>query len=271
MRLASLLALGLVAGCVSSSSSGWGTSAPHYLTKEEIAAIPTSFPITLVPPRSRTYQPIFDAFTHRDPMEIGDAISKLLRLEQIRVPIVVEECGEANAEYSLRTQTIRICYEFVEYANRLAGRTGADLAIVDYETRALMAFTTLHEIGHALVHQLRLPIEGNEEDRVDELAILIMTNVGDNELARQVVNAPAAFFARHGEATVHQRDDVHSSGGERSFDALCLLYGRIGDPDAKRRIGEHRAQECVDWAGTIRRAWLRWLRPYSRVDNGETF
>jgi hypothetical protein len=214
---------------------------------------------------------MYEAFTKVDPMEIGQLISVVLRLGELRVPISVEECGKASAQYSPRTRSIRICYEFVEYANELAGRKGRALATVDADTNALLMFATLHEIGHALIDILDLPIAGNEEDRVDEFAFLTMTSHDDVELARSVVTAPASFFQRHGKAVGEHHDGVHSSGGDRAFDGICLLYGRTGDHFAKRLLGPERTQGCIDWAVTIRDLWRKWVRPYSRVTNGHTF
>jgi hypothetical protein len=275
------LALVVLVGCVApqtSRTSGYPVAAgpaptpaaSTRLTKEQIDAIPNAFPASLVPPRTRAFAPMYESLKQVTPMNIGELISILLILDDVHVPVSVEECGKASAQYDPRTRSIRICYEFIEYANELLGRTGKDLAIVDADTNALLMFATLHEIGHALVDVLDLSVGSNEEDRVDEFAFLAMTNVNDVELARSVVAAPTEFFARHGAAVGTQGNGVHSSGGQRAFDGICMLYGRLREPSAKRVLGD-RADACIEQSIRIRDRWRDWLRPYSRVTGGRTF
>ena len=95
-------------------------------------------------------------------------------------------------------------------------------------------FTLYHEIGHALVHLLDLPVLGREEDAVDGFAAMIMIPETEDEFADDLVIAAA-----DGWALIYEEEQSGGEGaaywGEHSLDiqrfyALgCLIYG--SDPD----------------------------------------
>lgn len=247
--------------------------APHHMTRAEIDAIPTVFPVTIQEPRSPKFRPLYEALHDNDPIEIGDLPSKLLVLEalKMRVPITVEECGgRERAYYHPRTTSIHVCYEFIAYINELRGLSGKARMTLDAATRNVLMFTTLHEIAHALIDRLHLEVGASEEDAADQYAYLSLTTVRDVDLARTVISAPVHFFTRHGEEVGSDTDGVHSAGADRSFEGSCILYGLTGESRAMRAVGS-RAAWCNQHAADVRARWNEWLRPYSRVTSGRTF
>lgn len=239
------------------------------MSDAEIAAIPNAFPTTLVPPRDARFQPIVDALTQRNGVAgMGQLTSTFIDLTHVHIPVTVAQCGEANASYSPSTQSIQICYELVALANKLAGKP---LATVDANMQFVLAFTALHEMGHALIDLMKLQVE-NEEDRADQFALLMLTNVKDLALANEVVHAPAAFFAQldaaeHGS---HSADDPHSASIQRAAAAICILYGRQHDPALAAQLGSATAQ-CESLTADAMQTWNGWLQPYTRLDTGRTF
>jgi hypothetical protein len=265
-----LIATLAVAGCVSSSSGGWGQpAAGHHMSQAEIESIPNAFPTTLMAPRDARFQPILDALSERNGVAgMGQLTSTFIDLTRVHVPVSVAQCGEANASYSPQTQSIQICYELVALANKLAGKP---LATVDANMQFVLAFTALHEMAHALIDLMKLQVE-DEEDRADQFALLMLTNVKDLALANEVVRAPAAFFAQldtaeHGS---HDAGDPHSAAIERAAAAICILYGRQHDPDLGARLGAN-AGHCELLTQDALRTWNGWLQPYTRLDTGRTF
>lgn len=268
-----------VAACAPSPYRGAVGAPPpsenRYLSNEELAAIPNVFPATLVPPRSPAIVPLHARLAElRNPERLGQLVSTLISLGSRRVPIVVEECGEVDAHYNPRTQRIRICYEMVATANRLAGKPRPDWYVLDRDAASVLIFIALHEIGHALVDLLDLRFRGSEEDLADQFAFLLMTNINDVDFAKRLVRSPAAFFYHHGvevEANGgHSKTDVHSPSKDRAFEALCLLYGRHRDANIGRALGTD-AATCVDHAAGVIDTWNRLLAPHTRVDSGRTF
>jgi hypothetical protein len=271
------LPLFALAACVSGGTGGLapGPASSHYLTDDEIAAIPNVFPTTFVPPAHAAFQPMYERMVElENPTVIGKLVSTLISLGDLRVPISVEECGEVDAHYVPSTQTIKICYEFIANANRLAGKPEAEWFTLDRNAAAVLAFTALHEMGHALIDVLDLPIRGREEDAADQFAFLMLTNAGDADLVNRIMVAPAVFFHHHGVEQDRTGGpsavDVHSPSAERAFEAVCLLYGRHRDPDLGVALDDQ-AAGCITHAAEIVDRWNAYLVAYTRLDNGRTF
>ncbi|MEZ4392428.1 MAG: DUF4344 domain-containing metallopeptidase [Polyangiales bacterium] len=180
------------------------------------------------------------------------------------VPIVVRSCGRVNAWYNRREQRISICYEYMErLRERLqrASRSGADV-----DARMLDATTliTMHEIGHAYVHQLSLRVSGSEEDAADQIAALLCL-WGD----RSGRDAMTAF---RGAAALRQSGggggDAHAAGPARYRAISCLIYGqRPGERGVFVREGVLPAGRAASCPGEYSRAsasWARTLRPFMR-------
>ena len=82
-------------------------------------------------------------------------------------------------------------------------------------------FVLMHELGHALVDQLELPIFGGEEAAVDGIGTVFSTKIG---LAEGVALAGWFFFSQ-GDTPFF---DTHRVGTQRLGDLACWAVG--GDP-----------------------------------------
>jgi hypothetical protein len=99
----------------------------------------------------------------------------------------------------------------------------------DDDVTYMLAFTTLHEIGHALLDLMNVHVDPrDEEDRADEFAFLVLTNYKDTNLGRQVMHAPASFFLHLDDVEDHTNDDTdeHGRSVHRTTNAICILWGR---------------------------------------------
>lgn len=251
-----------------SSAPGPSVTAVHKLTRDEIYAIPTAFPTELVPPVTRRLRPLAAGLQrHNMIAAVGEIVSVLISLDdRAGVPVVVEECGESRASYSPGLRRIQICYEHIERANAFAGRA---LDAVDAGTTAMLAFTTLHEIAHALVHRLDLRLTGNSEDRADQFALLVLTNLEDTTLARELAAAPAQYFRAHERHVTRTADDVHSASGQRARAATCVLATR--HPATAVGLDAELRAACRVFTEESLGAWNTALAPYTRMSSGLTF
>lgn len=83
-----------------------------------------------------------------------------------------------------------------------------------------------HEIGHALVDVMQLPIFGQEEDAADVLSILMIHDLFEEEAAVQMTYDTAWSFWADSQAykeTVYW--DVHGPDLQRYYTTVCLFVG----------------------------------------------
>lgn len=135
-------------------------------------------------------------------------------------------------------------------------------------------FVLAHEMGHALVDKLQLPITGREEDAVDGFAAYLLA---DNPRFGPLTALSAAmFFAAdadlRGKLTNADFADEHSIDEQRVYQFLCWVYG--SDPhDFRSLLGggglpRSRARECpAEWR-QLNRSWDSLLAPYARTPAG---
>ncbi len=110
--------------------------------------------------------------------------------------------------------------------------------------------TLYHEIGHALIDVLDLPVLGREEDAADSLAMVMTHNMWVEEQARSVAMATALSFLISAEGGAEPAFwDVHGTDEQRFYTTVCLFYGA----DAENRadfaedtgLPEGRAEGCA--------------------------
>lgn len=230
------------------------------MSKAEIEAIPNSFPVTIVAPQSPRFQAIAAELQRRGTVDgMGKLTSTFVDLRRVTIPVFVEECGKPRAYYDPKRRDIHICYELVAL---MPGE-------FDDAKNYVVAFAALHEMAHALIDFIGVDSK-REEDRADQYALLMLTGVGDVQLANEIVAAPAKFFLFLDDEYVQDPNDVHSTDLERAQHAICMLWGRMHDPKLGARLAE-RAQPCQSYTDEVRETWNRWLRPYTRLQDGNTF
>src|SRR5687768_10177445 len=98
-----------------------------------------------------------------------------------QIDVVAADCGRVNAYYDPHTRTVILCHELVAV---IAGAFDNH----DY-LRQVLLFVAMHELGHAVIDVLDLPVVGREEDAADQFATLFFVNPGDLALIVGVVQA----------------------------------------------------------------------------------
>ena len=138
------------------------------------------------------------------------------------------ECGMVNAFYAPADRQIVMCYELVDYFLSLyAAEADMDpnAPPPEVSTVGALGFVMLHELGHALIDLLDVPIFGQEEDAADQFAAVILSRTDIGHIAAQ---STAVWFY-----TASQQQDVadipywdeHSLDIQRFFNVVCILYG----------------------------------------------
>ena len=189
------------------------------------------------------------------------------------ITVLFGECGQANAFYNSEEVAIIMCLELLDYFVRVFGPQ------VETEEEAFemaigaFTFTLHHELGHALVDVLDLPITGKEEDAVDQLSATIFLDDADPETAQPVLDAAFWFLseAEAQEASGASPSDLpfygeHSLSPARFYNLLCWVYG--SNPDEYQHfvtdqvLPEARADRCPKEYSQFSEAWFRILEEH---------
>ncbi|MFD1808430.1 DUF4344 domain-containing metallopeptidase [Gemmobacter lanyuensis] len=99
--------------------------------------------------------------------------------------------------------------------------------------------TFYHEMGHALIDQLELPVLGREEDAADILSVLLIDEVWEPETATGIAENTALSYVFMAEANADAEPafwDVHGLDLQRYYSHVCLFYG--ADPDTRAGFAE---------------------------------
>lgn len=167
---------------------------------------------------------------------IAEAVETGFRLPK-PLNLVGRPCGEPNAFYVADEKSIFICYELVDLILRQADKAkGPDRRKkLPEESRMLLAFGAVtfvmfHEMGHALIDILDLPITGREEDVADQIATFLslydLKDEEDHEFAFWTVVGGSWFFDTLSGQRLHSNLAAeHSLDGQRVINVACWTYG----------------------------------------------
>ena len=117
--------------------------------------------------------------------------------------------------------------------------------------------TFYHELGHALIDVLQLPVLGKEEDAADHLSVILMNDIWDEDSAAAILASDALAYAlladqRDAQGEEPSYADEHSLDMQRYYTVVCLFYG--ANPDERQELANdlglppERAERCVrEW------------------------
>lgn len=108
-----------------------------------------------------------------------------------------------------------------------------------------------HELGHALIDVMEVPIFGQEEDAADVISVLLIDWLYEEDTAQDIALDSAFGFINDpdGEMEVAYWD-VHGPDEQRFFNHVCLFYG--ANPELREDLAfelglpEDRADTCEE-------------------------
>lgn len=116
-----------------------------------------------------------------------------------------------------------------------------------------VAATFYHELGHALIDVLQLPVLGKEEDAADHLSVILMNDIWQEDAAANILASDATAYALQADQTAAGGGepayaDEHSLDMQRYYNVVCLFYG--ANPDKRQKLADdlglppERAERC---------------------------
>jgi hypothetical protein len=136
-----------------------------------------------------------------------------------------------------------------------------------------MLFVLLHELGHAVITQMGLPVLGRMEDAADTFAVFMLLGMGSEFSHRALVDAAEGWFlaARRDEKT-GARTAYYSEHGlneQRAYQIVCLMVGsdaeKFRDLADETNLPEDRRHTCLgDYSNAVF-SWNLLLEPHRRA------
>jgi hypothetical protein len=132
-----------------------------------------------------------------------------------------------------------------------------------------------HELGHALIDYMDLPIFGQEEDAADVLSVFLTDAFYDEDTAVSLAYDTAFGFQGEAEQTEDVAYwDVHGPDLQRYYNLVCLFYGANPDEreDVAAELGlpEERAVYCPDEYDQAAKSWGGVMEQLAEAGAGET-
>ncbi len=176
------------------------------------------------------------------------------------ITVFFRDCGEPNAFYEPKTGNIHFCFELVQLFDQLYSKVAQSPEQAKDLIRGAVFFVFFHEFGHALTHELGLPVTGKEEDAVDQFATLLLLEQG--ERGEKAALAGATFFLALSEQNPKSKLkfwDEHSLDAQRFYNIACWLFGASPFQQvnlvAKGLLPAERAARCGTEYQQLRQSW----------------
>ena len=136
-------------------------------------------------------------------------------------------------------------------------------------------FVAMHELGHAVVSELEVPVLGREEDTADVFAIGAAMRIVANEFAHRILmGAAKGWFLsarrakRDGEAPRYY--EQHGLDEQRAYHIVCLMVGhdpvRFKDLADETKLPESRRRSCGRDYEMGAWSWHRVMAPHLRAE-----
>jgi hypothetical protein len=144
--------------------------------------------------------------------------------------------------------------------------------LVEFVTGNLL-FALLHEMGHAHIQEMGLPVLGREEDAADAYAIVALLRVGTDVSQNILTQAAKGWFLsdarnqKEGYALAFY--DEHGLDRQRAYQIVCLMVG--SDPDKfsdladQVKMPEDRQGTCQGDYSNASWSWQLVLKPHLRA------
>ncbi len=247
--------LSLVAAVLLAATPKQAAATPQARLADQRVVPSKSFPVEYVPPKDQAHVWIQKAAQEQQILETLSRVLGVVRMPR-PVKLRIAPCdGVSNAWYDDTDHTVTFCYEFIADMARNAPEAAQSGIALDEAVIGPFTYFYLHEVGHALIDVLKLPVLGREEDAADRFAAFALLQGGPDVANRTLRGTAWTFRHDANAAKVGESDfaDVHGLDAQRFYDLVCLAYGKdpvtFKEAPAKTGLPADRAEECgAEWA-----------------------
>jgi hypothetical protein len=131
--------------------------------------------------------------------------------------------------------------------------------------------TFLHEVGHAVIEMLEVPVFGREEDAADFFSAYVLLQFTPEDAAR-LFQGVGFMMASEAKAALEKPQGAKSFAGQhgmapqRYYNLLCMAYGSdpktFADAITKGGLPKERAEGCDEEFEMLDRAFRKLILPY---------
>ncbi|HXZ92095.1 MAG TPA: DUF4344 domain-containing metallopeptidase [Burkholderiales bacterium] len=214
---------------------------------------PGKVSIEYVAPEDPKHEELYKLLKKRQILEQMQMVLSPFRLN-FSITVILKGCkGVRNAWYDDEDHTVTVCYEYLQdvmdHAPKETTPAGVtpEAAVIGPSTEVF-----LHEFGHMLFDEYKMPLLGPEEDSADAVAAYTMMQFG-TKFARSAIGGVAYMYARKAkeQAKTFEKEDLaeeHPLTQARFYTLLCFAYGGqpkvFADVVEKGYLPEWRAKNC---------------------------
>jgi hypothetical protein len=136
-----------------------------------------------------------------------------------------------------------------------------------------MLFVILHELGHAAITEMGLPVLGRPEDAADSFATVGLIRIGSTFTHRVLADAARGWFlsdrrGRDTDDTVAFYDE-HGLDQQRAYQIVCLMVGsddeKYKDLAEETKLPKERQDTCEGDFSNAAYSWDFVLKPHVRT------
>lgn len=195
---------------------------------EPVALENDKIEIVYVKPGASHLMPLYQSLKEKKVLEqLKQFLSPLIL--PVKLKITMYECGETNSYWGGRARGLSLCYEWFDFAERIAPKDMTPEGYTrDDAITGMFLQVTFHELGHGMFDIYDIPILGREEDAADQMAGFILSQFGP-EVARRTLPAASyvwqKLYEAGGEWPHWAYSDEHGHDLQRSYNYLCMAYG----------------------------------------------
>ncbi len=184
-------------------------------------------------------------------------------------PIIFKECGFVNAYYDTEKKEIVICDELLGSFTQNFVYIVNTPEEVDKAVSGATYFILFHELGHGLINVYNLTYSGKEEDVADQLAAVILTNLGEDGPKAAITGANYFYITSSEIGPGFPFWDEHALNQQRYYNILCWVYGsnpvKFNYFVGTYGLPEDRAERCQYEYEKMAQFWNTTLTPYVKA------